>query len=162
MANTINKLFPFSTLDPDKVKVCPRFVEFSAPVVAGKYVFSEATTPAQIFGELPQGQTGVIAGVQISANCNPDDFAEACDSPLLLQVYHGGNNTPVNVDPFPFSQFSHGDNYLLNWKITAADTDNKDAYKLGVVGEVNQIGNMNSNELILRVQFNFLRIEGDL
>lgn len=162
MANTVNKLFPFSTLDPSKVKICPKFVEFSAPIIAGKYVFSEATTPAQIFDSLPQSQTGIIAGVQISANCNPEDFAEAVEKPLLLQVYHGGNNTPVNVDPFPFSQFSHGDNYLLNWKITAAEINNMDECKISVVGEVNQIGNMNSNELTLRVQFNFLRIEGDL
>ena len=162
MANTINKLFPFSTLDPSKVKVCPKYLEFSAPVVDGKYVFSKATTPAQELGELPQEQTGVIAGVQISANCNADDFAAAVDAPLLLQVYHGGNNTPVNIDPFPFSQFSHGDNYLLNWKVTATDTENKDAYYIAVEGEVAQIGNMTENELILRVQFNFLRIEGDL
>lgn len=162
MANTINKLFPFSTLDPSKVKVCPKYVEFSAPIIGGKYIFSEATTPAQVIDDLPQGQTGVIAGLQISANCTPEDFSAGVNAPLLLQVYHGGNNTPINIDPFPFTQFSAGDNYLLNWKVTATDIDNKDPYKMGVTGEVSQIGNMSSNELILRVQFNFLRIEGDL
>lgn len=162
MANTINKLFPFSTLDPSKVKICPKFVEFRAPIVGGKYIFSEATTPAQNFGELPQNQTGIIAGVQISANCTPEDFAAAVDKPLLLQVFHGGNRTPVNQDPFPFSQFSAGDNYLLNWKITAGEINNQDAFYLSVTGEVDQIGNMNSNELVLRVQFNYLRIEGDI
>lgn len=162
MANTINKLFPFSTIDPKKAQIYPCFVDFAAPIVGGKYVFSKTTTPPQNFGELPQGQTGIIAGVQISANCIEDDFAAGVEKPLMLQVLHGGNGTPINFKPFPFSQFSHGDNFQLQWQITAARPNQNDGYELAVEGEVNQIGNMTSNELILRVTFNFIRVAGSV
>ena len=161
MADTIQKLFPFSTLPPGAVTIYPVYKEFSAPVVAGQYVFSEATTPAVEISTLAQGQRGVIAGIQISANCSPDDFAEAVESPLLLQVLHGGSRTPINYSPFPFAQFSHGDLFTLNWEITAADMKQEDKFLLAVNGKVNQIGNMSSNELVLKVLFNFYKIDAN-
>lgn len=161
MASTIQNLFPFSTLPANAVTITPVYLEFSAPVQAGKYVFSETTTPAQVIEKIPQGQRAVIAGIQISANCSPDDFAAGVDSPLMLQVLHGGNRTPINYRPFPFAQFSHGDLFTLNWEITAADTSQEDSFLLSVNGKVNQIGNMNSNELVLKVLFNLYRIDAN-
>ena len=160
MADSVEKLFPFSTLPENAVKITPVYLEFSAPIVGGYYVFSEATTPAKDTEiSLPQGQKGVIAGIQISANCSPDDFAEAVEEPLLLQVLHGGNDTPINYKPFPFAQFSHGGEFMLNWRITAGDMLQQDSIKLAITGKVAQINNMSSNELVLKILFNFIRIE---
>jgi len=157
MAQTLNSLFPFSLLSSEKVDICPSVVTFEAPIIAGEYVFSEATTPAQDFGELPQGQAGVIAGVMISANCTPEDFA-ANAGELSLQVLHGGNNTPINMDAFPFSTFQDGENFQASWKITAANNDAYDHFKIAVRGRVKQIANMTENVLRLKVAFNFLRM----
>ena len=97
MANTLHSLFPYSRNRWSDFTVFPCYTEFSAPVVSGKYIFSEQTTPAVEFGKLLQGQTGIIAGVMISANCSGADFSAAVDKPLKLQILHGGNNTPINM-----------------------------------------------------------------
>ena len=159
MSSTKQNLFPFTTIPDEKVHVFPCYAEFSAPVVGGFYVFDENTTPAVEFGKLHQEQRGVVAGVMISANCMPDDFAAAVDEPLKLQILHGGNNTPINLQPFPFTQFSHGAEFQESWKITASDLDNEDHFKIAITGKVAQIGNMNSNELKIKVAFNFLRVD---
>lgn len=161
MANTYQNLFPFSTIDHTKALVYPVSVEFSAPIQAGYYVFNESTTPMKKFGKLLQTQTGVVAGVMIGGNCSPDDFASSVDSPLLLQIYHGSNKTPVNLAPFPFSQFAHGDNYSEWWNITGSNNDYEDDFMLSVKGKVRQISDMVDNELILKISFNFWRIDND-
>lgn len=157
MAQTLNSLFPFSLLRSEKVDICPAVVVFEAPIIAGEYVFSEATTPAKPFGDLPQGQAGVIAGVMISANCTPEDFAAAAQN-INLQVLHGGNNTPINMKAFPFSTFQDGENFQASWKITASNSDAYDTFKIAVRGKVSQIANMSENVLRLKVAFNFLRM----
>lgn len=161
MANTYQNLFPFSTIDHTKALVYPVSVEFSAPIIAGHYVFSENTTPMKEFGKLLQTQTGVVAGVMIGGNCSPDDFAASVDSPLKLQIYHGSNKTPVNLSPFPFSQFAHGDNYSEWWNITGSNNDYEDKFFLAVEGRVRQISNMVDNELKLKISFNFWRVDND-
>lgn len=158
MANTLQNLFPFSTIRPAGAQVYPCAVEFSAPIQAGFYVFDKTTTPPARFSYLNQGQTGVIAGVMIGGNCTPGDFAQAVQEPLKLQVYNGGNRTPVNLAPFPFSQFAHGDNYSLWWNITQA-ANYKDDFYLGIEGKVKQIANMTDNELKIKIAFNFWRID---
>lgn len=157
MANTLQNLFPFSTISPARALVYPCAVEFSAPITAGHYVFKDDTRVS--FGtKLLEKQTGVIAGVMISGNCSADDFAAAVDEPLKIQIYQGGNNTPVNLAPFPFSQFSHGDNYSLWFNITqAANYENE--FFVGMSGKVRQIANMTSNELKIKLAFNFWRID---
>lgn len=157
MAATIQSLFPFTTNRGEDFTIYPVVTEFRAPIVAGKYVFSEATTPAQVFGKLLQGQIGIIAGVMISANCTSENFTRGIDTPLELQILQGGNNTRVNMAPFPFSAFAHGDNFQAQWKITAATINQEDDFKLAVVGSVNQLTGMTENELILRIAFNFIR-----
>lgn len=62
MANTLEKLFPFSTLKTNAATICPVYKEFSAPIIAGQYVFSESTTPAVEIGTLSQGQKGLLPG----------------------------------------------------------------------------------------------------
>ena len=158
MANTKLSLFPFSTLRDDQIEVYPVAIEFRAPIIGGKYVFSQATTPAKVFGQLAQSQHGVIAGVMLSANTTADDFAQAVDKPLELRILHGGNDTPINLAAFPFSTFAHGDNFMANWKITAAEKNRRNDFLLSVTGEVNQLPGMTQNELILRVTFNYLRV----
>lgn len=157
MSQTLNSLFPFSLLRSEKVDICPAVVVFEAPIVAGEYIFSEATTPAKVFGDLPQGQAGVIAGVMISANCTPEDFAAAAEN-INMRVLHGGNNTPINMGAFPFSTFQDGENFQAAWKITASNNNAADTFKISVRGRVNQIANMNENVLRLKVAFNFLRM----
>lgn len=160
MANTYHNLFPFTTVRPEQAQIFPVTVMFEAPIIAGKYVFNKQTTPAKIFGQLPQNQTGIIAGVMISANCTPADFAQNVDEPLGLRVYHGGNKTPVNNSPFPFSQFSDGDNYSLWWRITGSPKrPYEDDYLLEVTGSVNQIADMSENVLKLRISFNYWRVD---
>ena len=158
MANTLQNLFPFSTIRPAGALVYPCAVEFSAPIQAGFYVFDDTTTPPVKFGKLLQQQTGVIAGVMIGGNCTPADFAQAVQEPLKLQVYNGGNRTPVNLAPFPFSQFAHGDNYSLWFNITQA-ANYEDDFLLGISGKVKQINNMTDNELKIKIAFNFWRID---
>lgn len=158
MAATIHSLFPQVMPDIEAFTVFPCYAEFSAPVVSGKYVFSEMTTPSVDFGKLLQGQIGVIAGVMISANCQPADFAQAVDKPLKLQVIHGGNLTPVNMAAFPFTEFSQGDNFQLMWKITGSTVQQEEAFKLSVTGEVDQLSNMTNSELKIKVTFNFIRV----
>ena len=60
MANTKYSLFPFSTISKNDFTVYPVSIEFKAPLVAGKYVFSASTTPAKVFGELLQGEHGFV------------------------------------------------------------------------------------------------------
>ena len=157
MANTLQNLFPFSTISPARALVYPCAVEFSAPITAGHYVFKDENRVS--FGTtLLQEQTGVIAGIMISANCSADDFAAAVDEPLKIQIYQGGNDTPVNLSPFPFSQFSHGDNYALWFNITQA-SDYKNEFFVALSGKVRQIANMTSNELKIKLAFNFWRID---
>lgn len=156
MANTLQNLFPFSTISPARALVYPCAVEFSAPITAGHYVFTDDTRVK--FGKLLQQQTGVIAGVMIGANCLPEDFAAAVDEPLKLQVYNGGNGTPVNLAPFPFSQFAHGDNYTCWFNITQA-ANYEDDFLLGLSGKVRQIADMTSNELKIKIAFNYWRVD---
>lgn len=157
MAATLQSLFPFTTNKGKDFNVYPVYTKFSAPIINGKYVFSEATTPAQVFGKLLQGQFGVIAGVMISANCSADDFTANVNDALTLQIVHAGNNTPINMSAYPFSSFAHGDNYQAQWEITSATTQQEEDFKLSVSGEVDQIAGMLSNELELRIAFNFIR-----
>lgn len=161
MAATLQSLFPFTTNKGNDFNVYPVYTKFSAPLIGGKYVFSEATTPAQVFGKLLQGQFGIIAGVMISANCSGDDFTANVNESLKLQVLHAGNNTPINMSAYPFSSFAHGDNYQAQWEITSATTQQEEDFKLSVSGEVDQIGGMLSNELELRIAFNFIRTSKD-
>lgn len=157
MANTLQSLFPFSTINPARALVYPCSVEFSAPITAGHYVFKDANRVS--FGTtLLQEQTGVIAGIMISGNCSAEDFAAAVDEPLKIQIYQGGNDTPVNLAPFPFSQFSHGDNYVLWFGITQA-ANYKNEFFVALSGKVRQIANMTSNELKIKLAFNFWRVD---
>ncbi len=157
MANTLQNLFPFSTISPARAQVYPCAVEFIAPITAGHYVFKDENRVS--FGtKLLEKQTGVIAGIMISANCTADDFTAAVDEPLKIQIYQGGNDTPVNLSPFPFSQFAHGENYSLWFNITqAANYENE--FFVGLSGKVRQIANMTSNELKIKLAFNFWRID---
>lgn len=159
MANTIQSLFPFTKNRAENFNVYPCYCQFSAPVVAGKYVFNSVLTPKVSFGKLLQPQIGIIAGVMISANCSPADFAAAIDSPLLLQVYHGGNRTPVNMKPFPFCEFSQGDNYQEQFICSTTSNKKEEHFLLGIEGEVNQLTGMTNNELVLKVSFNFIRAD---
>lgn len=159
MANTLQNLFPFSTIIPSSALVYPCAVEFSAPITAGHYMFKDSTRLK--FGKLLQQQTGVIAGVMIAGNCTPEDFAAAVSEPLMLQVYNGGNGTPVNLAPFPFSQFADGDNYSLWFNITQA-ANYEDDFLLAISGKVRQIANMTENELKIKIAFNFWRVDNSV
>lgn len=157
MANTLQNLFPLSSVCPARALVYPCAVEFSAPITAGHYVFNDDTRKS--FGsKLLEKQTGVIAGVMISGNCSAEDFSAAVDEPLKIQIYQGGNDTPVNLAPFPFSQFAHGDNYSLWFNITQA-ANYQNEFFVGLSGKVRQIANMTSNELKIKLAFNFWRID---
>lgn len=160
MAETLQSLFPVTKHSGKSFTVYPCIAEFSAGVESGKYIFSQAKTPAVNFGRLLQGQTGVIAGVLISANCSEQDFTKALNKPLALQVLHGGNRTPVNMAPFYFTSFANGSNFQLQWEITAANVNQDDNFYLGVVGDVEQIDNMTDDNLILKIAFNFIRFDG--
>lgn len=157
MAQTLNSLFPFSTLAIKGAMVFPVALEFEAPLQAGKYVFSEATTPAQKFGKLTQNRAGVIAGVMISANCRPEDFAANAEK-IELQILHEGNETPANMSPFPFSTFQDGDNFQEVLRLTTATTQNEQWFRLAVNGTVRQLPNMSENVLRLKIAFNYIRV----
>ena len=162
MANTVQSLFPFSTIPLESTQVTPCTVEFYAPIIAGHFEFNNDTTPPQWFESLQQGKIGVIAGVMIGANCLPDDFAMNVEKPLELQVLNGTNRTPVSLSPFMFSQFAHGDNYCTWWKITGSDGARYDGdCFLSVNGRVKQIPGMTDSELKLKISFNFWRVDKD-
>lgn len=161
MAATIQSLFPLSKVDSKDFIVFPCFLEFSAPVIAGKYVFSESTTPAQKFGKLLQKQTGIIAGVMIAANCPELEFTSAMEKPLLLQIVHGGNKSPVNLSPFPFANFSQAENFQLEWESTGSSIKQEEDFYLAINGEVEQLPNMTNTDLSLKVIFNFIRVGTD-
>ena len=158
MSNTIQSLFPLTNNKAEDFTVFPCYVEFSAAVYGGKYVFNETTTPAKEFGKLLQGQKGIIAGVMLSANCTDQQFTEAVNGALKLQILHAENNTPVNMAPYPFANFSQGGNFQEQWKITASTMQQEEAVKLAVTGEVDQLTNMTQNELVIKVSFNFIRV----
>lgn len=158
MANTIQSLFPYTNNTAEDFNVYPVFIKFSAPIVNGEYVFSEKLTPPQVFGKLLQPQKGIIAGVMISANCTESQFTSAIDDPLYLQILHGGNKTPVNMAPFPFCNFSQGDNFQLQWKCSGGTVNQEEKFLLQVTGKVNQLTGMTSNELELKIAFNFIRV----
>lgn len=160
-ANTIWNLFPVLKIRPEDVTVYPCTLNFSAPIIAGKYVFSEDTTPSKVFGKLLQKQSGVIAGIMISANCSEEDFTRNVDEPLKLQIIHDGNRTPVNLAPFPFTNFSQSENFQLEWDCSGNTIKQEESFRLGITGNVGQIANMTSNELKLQVVFNFMRVDSD-
>lgn len=155
MANTIYSLFPLSQIKSEHVTIYPCYVEFKAAIQNGQYVFENN---AAEFGKLLQGQTGVIAGVSISANCTDAEFTTAIESPLMLRVIHGENKTTVNAAPFPFTAFEQVENFELDWVITGATMKQEEPFLLDVTGTVNQIPGMTNNELILRVSFNYMRV----
>lgn len=157
-SSTIQSLFPYTQNRAEDFTVVPCYCEFSAPVVGGKYVFDYTLTPPVEFEKLLQGQKGVIAGVMISANCTDAEFSAAVDSPLLLQVLHGENNTPINLKPFPFTQFSQGGEFQLQWEVTAVTLLQEEPVKLAIQGSVNQIGGLGLNELVIRIGFNYYRV----
>lgn len=158
MAQTIQQLFPFTHIQAEAFNVRPVHARFAASVFGGKYVFNKISTPPFDFGKLLQKEKGIIAGIMISANCPEADFSAACESPLMLQIIHGGNKTPVNSAPFPFSNFSMGDNFQLQWKCSGTTRNQEEHFLLQVDGEVNQLSNMTQNELVLNVVFNFIRV----
>lgn len=158
---TIQNLFPLTKNRAEDFTVYPCYLKFSAPVVNGKYVFSETTTPAQKFGKLLQKETGIIAGIMLSANCSEQEFTEALDNPLMLQILHDGNKSRVNLSPFPFANFSQTENFQLQWVASGASTKQEEHFKLAISGEVDQLPNMTSNELELKVIFNFIRVGSD-
>ena len=160
MASTLQSLFPYTENKGNDFTVKPCYTEFSAPVVGGKYIFSQRTTPPVEFEKLLQGQKGIIAGVMITANCTDDQFTSAIEpgKPLKLQILHGSNNSPISMAPFPFTSFAHGDNFCAQWEIVGASVKQEDPCLLSVVGEVNQITGMTANELLLRISFNFFRV----
>lgn len=158
MANTLQNLFPLTTHNPEDFNIFPVYVKFSASVQAGQYVFSPTATPAQSFGKLLQPQAGVIAGIMVSANCEESKFTAALDEPMFLQILHGGNRTPVNMRPFPFSNFSQADNFQLQWQCSGGTVSQEEEFFLQVTGKVNQLTSMTNNELILKVSFNFIRV----
>ena len=158
MSNTLQSLFPQTPNRAEDFTVYPCYVEFSAPISGGKYVFNEQTTPAQVFGKLLQGQKGIIAGVMVAANCTDQQFTEAVNGALKLQILHAENNTPVNMAPYPFANFSQGGNFQEQWKITGATMLQEEAVKLAITGEVDQLTSMTQSELVLKVSFNFIRV----
>lgn len=158
MAQTIQSLFPFTENRAEHFNVYPVYLKFSAPIVAGQYVFNDTLTPSQVFGKLLQPQKGIIAGIMISANCSDSQFTSAIDDPLYLQILHGGNKTPVNMAAFPFSNFTQGDNFQLQWKCSGGSASQEEEFLLQVSGKVNQLTGMTSNELELRIAFNFIRV----
>lgn len=155
MASTIYSLFPLSQIKSEHVTIYPCYVEFRAPIVNGQYVFENM---AAQFGKLLQGQTGIIAGVSISANCTDAEFTTAMEEPLMLRVVHGENKTTVNAAPFPFTAFEQVENFVLDWVITGSTMKQEEPFLLDVTGVVNQIPGMSQNELVLRVSFNFMRV----
>ena len=138
---TIQSLFPYTQNRAEDFTVVPCYCEFSAPLVAGKYVFDYTLTPPVEFEKLLQGQKGIIAGVMISANCTDAEFAAAVDS-----------------KPFPFTQFSQGGQFQLQWEITAASMLQEEFSKLAITGQVDQIPGMGVNELTIRISFNYYRV----
>lgn len=161
MASTIQNLFPLTKAKAEDYIVYPCALEFSAPIINGKYVFSEATTPSQKFGKLLQKQTGIIAGIMIAANCKEEDFTAAIESPLLLRVVHDGNKTPVNLAPFPFANFSQTENFQLEWEPSGASNKQEEFFRLAINGEVEQLTGMTNNKLSLKIVFNFIRVGTD-
>ena len=158
MAQTLQSLFPYTNNRAEYFNIYPVYLKFSAPIVAGQYVFNETLTPSKVFGKLLQPQKGIIAGVMISANCTESQFTSAIDDPLYLQILHGGNKTPVNMSAFPFGNFAQGDNFQLQWKCSGGSTSQEEEFLLQVSGKVNQLTGMNSNELDLKIAFNFIRV----
>ena len=161
MGATIQNLFPLTLNKYEDFTVYPCAVAFSAPVVGGKYIFSRTTTPPQYFGKLLQTQIGIIAGISLSANCAEEDFTRAVNGTLELQILHGGNKTPVNAAPFPFANFSQTDNFQLEWISSGCDTKQQENFELSITGAVDQLPNMTSNELELKVVFNYIRVGSD-
>lgn len=158
MSNTIQNLFPMTNNRAEDFTVVPCYVEFSAAVDNGKYVFDDVKTPPKVFGKLLQGQKGIIAGVMLSANCTDQQFTEAVNGAMFLQILHSENNTPVNVSPFPFANFSQGGNFQQQWEITASSMLQEENVKLSVTGAVDQLTGMSQNELVIKVSFNFIRV----
>lgn len=161
MAATLQSLFPFTLNDAENFTVYPCYLKFSAPIISGKYLFSEATTPSQKFGKLLQNEKGIIAGIMLSANCQEQDFTSAIDNPLKLQILHDGNKTPVNLAPFPFANFSQTENFQLQWKASGASAKQEEYFRLSISGEVEQLPNMTRNYLELKIIFNYIRVGAD-
>lgn len=161
MAQTIQNLFPKTDNRAEDFTVYPCCLKFSAPIIAGKYVFSRQTTPPQEFGKLLQGQKGVIAGLMISANTTEENFTSAVNDFLLLQILHDGNKTPVNMAPFPFANFAQVGNFQEQWEPNGATVRQEEYFSLDITGTVDQLTGMSLNELELKVVFNFIRVGAD-
>lgn len=161
MSNTLQSLFPCTHNRAEDFTVYPCYVEFTASIYNGKYIFNETTTPPKVFGKLLQKEKGIIAGVMVAANCTDQQFTEAVNGCMKLQILHGENNTPVNLSPYPFANFSQGGNFQQQWENTAETMQQEEDVKLAVYGAVDQLTSMTQSELVLKVSFNFIRVGKD-
>ena len=97
----------------------------------------------------------------ISANTTEQNFTSAVNDCLNLQILHDGNKTPVNMAPFPFSNFSQSENFQLQWEATGATVRQEESFSLEVSGYVDQLTGMTLNELELKIVFNYIRVGSD-
>ena len=121
--STLWQKFPGVSDIEKKVVTYPVAARFTAPLVAGKFVYNRLTVPAF---SASAGEMLVLDGVVLAGNIDQLIFANAIDPTsndgfFSLDIVRRGNNHPVTLQPFKFGAFSQGGEFSVNWAPTATE-----------------------------------------
>lgn len=164
-AKTLWELFPGVPNVQDKVIIYPRAATFTAPLVAGKFAFA-ASVP--VF-TLNQSETGIIAGISLSADIDDLTFQEALDPSVngglfKLNLKRTGNNTPVNLADFLFGTTSQASEFACMAKPTGT-ANFKETFALEMTGTLLQtaaLAQLGKAAIRMNAIFNLYRAKDNL
>lgn len=119
-----------------EVAVFPVSLKFTAPLIAGKFVFNEQKTA--FFSN--SNELVVLDGVSLSASGGIDEltFSKALKDFFSLNIIREGNGHPVTLAPFKFAAFNQAALFTANFTATATN-GNEENFSFELKGELEQI-----------------------
>ena len=120
---TLREKFPGVHNIETAVKVFPVAARFSAPLVAGAFVWPRVDVPT-FNGNI--GEKFEADGFTLAANIDALTFSRAIDPAYAnglfnLEIIRAGNRRPCTQAPFRFTAFNQGREFSANWEVTATD-----------------------------------------
>lgn len=118
---TIQQLFP--GLPGSSFLPYPCGATFSAPLTAGRFVFSKVRAPIHY---LTSSEIGIVSDVSFVSNVDALQFSRAVDKSVnggyfTLNIVGGGNGNPVNLAPFKFANFAQASGFVAQFAASAVE-----------------------------------------
>jgi hypothetical protein len=122
---TLWQLFPNLSKPLESVKVFPISCRWTAPLIAGGFEFPRLENFA-ITGNF--GEQLVLDGATLAADIDQLTFSQAIDPAFNNGVFSvdliaQGNRHPVSLAPLKFSAFNQGEQFSLNFAVTATENN---------------------------------------